>query len=108
MKVANEKRLIDVLAEIRKIQEVLAEHQAQADSLAYRVFESVKTALEQAPTVDAVEVVHGRWEKAEYYGWIRCDKCKDVYIEEGCLGNGKWNYCPHCGAKMDGGNEDVV
>ena len=66
-----------------------------------------KVAIANFPTVDAAPVVHGRWEKTEYYGWIRCDKCKDVYIEEGYLGNGKWNYCPNCGAKMDGGDGDV-
>lgn len=48
-----------------------------------------------------VEVVHGRWEKAEYNGFLRCDQCKDVYINEEWLEDGKWNYCPNCGAKMD-------
>ena len=58
--------------------------------------------VDNAPTVDAVEVVHGRWEKAEYNGFLRCDQCKDVYINEEWLEDGKWNYCPNCGAKMDG------
>ena len=58
--------------------------------------------LKNAPTVDAVEVVHGRWEKAEYNGFLRCDQCKDVYINEEWLEDVKWNYCPNCGAKMDG------
>ena len=58
--------------------------------------------VDKAPTVDAVEVVHGRWEKAEYHGFLRCDQCKDVYINEEWLADGKWNYCPNCGAKMDG------
>ena len=51
---------------------------------------------------DVAEVVHGRWEKAEYNGFLRCDQCKDVYINEEWLADGKWNYCPNCGAKMDG------
>ena len=63
-----------------------------------------------APTVDAVEVVHARWVKE----WNRehlfkicyCSACKkgankDVH-DEYILSD----YCPHCGAKMDGGNED--
>ena len=25
---------------------------------------------------------HGRWEKTEYCGFVRCDQCKDVYIDE--------------------------
>ena len=53
-----------------------------------------------------VEVVHGKWEKAEYNGFLRCDQCKDVYINEEWLEDGKWNYCPNCGAKMDGDDND--
>ena len=51
---------------------------------------------------NAVEVVHGRWEQAEYHGFVRCDQCKDVYINEEWLEDGKWNYCPNCGADMRG------
>ena len=49
-----------------------------------------------------VEVVHGRWEHTEHYGFLRCSKCKDVYVEDEWLADGKWGYCPNCGAKMDG------
>ena len=49
---------------------------------------------------DAVEVVHGRWEKAEYHGFLRCSECKDVYIDDTWVTDGKWNYCPNCGADM--------
>ena len=56
--------------------------------------------VDACPTVDAVEVVHGKWEKAEYSGFLRCDQCKDVYINEEWLEDGKWNYCPNCGADM--------
>ena len=62
--------------------------------------------LADAPTVDAVEVVHGRWEFVEqrfYHGGFvnlfRCSECK-VATDKAS------NYCPNCGAKMDGvGNE---
>ena len=47
--------------------------------------------------VDAVEVVHGRWiDVREYCGDYMCSKCESLY------GTSKFNYCPHCGAKMDG------
>lgn len=54
-------------------------------------------------TVDAVEVVHGRWEKANNRpkSYIRvCSACgKEAYFcGEGC----SYKYCPNCGAKMDG------
>lgn len=51
-----------------------------------------------APTVEAVEVLHSEWEKFRHpsgtHG-IRCKNCKEQ--------NGmKKPYCPNCGAKMDG------
>ena len=57
--------------------------------------------IEEATTVDAVEVVHGRWKRAKYteaplYICSECDKPE--YKEH--------RYCPNCGAKMDGGNDN--
>jgi hypothetical protein len=55
--------------------------------------------------VDAVEVKHGWWEErlvdyeSQYYT-TDCSIC-------GCSGERWYSYCPNCGAKMDGGNEDV-
>ena len=67
--------------------------------------------LADVPTVDAVEVVHGRWEygKWEQGHWgkgnerCRCSVChRDFAVDNANI----WNGCPHCLAKMDGGNED--
>ena len=62
--------------------------------------------VRNAPTVDAVEVVHGRW--------ILLGKNEHDYetsVEEKCSLCGRYvyrydtelqdNYCPNCGAKMD-------
>ena len=59
--------------------------------------------VEDAPTIDAVPVVHGRWIKlAEASEWDqkRCSVCGDVACCQG-------NYCMNCGAKMDGGDNDA-
>lgn len=78
-----------------------------------------------APTIEATPVVHGRWEwfeewspstpdaprECESAGW-RCGRCKNA-LED--MVGGYWdnpdeepnlNYCPNCGAKMDGGVSD--
>ena len=54
-----------------------------------------------APTADVVEVKHGEWEKrtfiifdSEKVGY-RCSECHTTWDTE-------TNYCPNCGAKMDG------
>ena len=67
-------------------------------------------ALRDVATVDAVEVVHGRWEfshttTVEKFAVVKCSNCGHEafaianYVKEG-------HYCPNCGAKMDGGNVD--
>ncbi len=60
--------------------------------------------IDKAPTVDAVEVLHGRWIGKPLAGYcdVRCSICRTVFSGN----SGKWNYCPNCGAKMDGGKDE--
>ena len=62
--------------------------------------------LEKCPTVDAVEVVHGEWDTIEddYTGLIalQCSVCNQEYWFEDEPPLKIYNYCPNCGAKMDG------
>ena len=57
--------------------------------------------IKNIPAADVEPVVHGRWEKSEYRGFVRCSVCKDAYIDEDWLSSGKWGGCPNCRAKMD-------
>ena len=65
--------------------------------------------IEDAPTIDPESLrPRGRWEKwnetwdkPEAKGYLRCSECKDVYIRWLMLVEGKWSFCPNCGAKMD-------
>ncbi len=60
--------------------------------------------VETAPTVDAAPVVHGRWIfNQEQWTWD-CTNCKG-WVGSGVRIRG-YEYCPNCGAKMDGGNDD--
>ena len=68
--------------------------------------EEIEYTLDNLPIVDAVEVVHGRWigETGVYMWRQNCSICNGpVYNKM----KPYYNYCPFCGAKMDGGNEDV-
>lgn len=49
--------------------------------------------IDAQPTADVVEVKHGRWIKHELYD--ECELCHVKTIYGG-------NYCPNCGARMDG------
>lgn len=82
--------------------------------------EDTLTVLNSIPTIDAVPVVHGRWEwfeewlpstpehpaECEDCGW-QCGRCKNTlenmvggYWDDPCE-KPKLKYCPNCGAKMD-------
>ena len=60
--------------------------------------------IEHAPTVDAAPVVHGRWIKVHEWCGVEVLKCSVCGREHPRLPTA---YCCDCGAKMDGGNEDV-
>lgn len=57
--------------------------------------------IDDAPTIDAVPVVHGRWETHtdfdEEWGELDFSKCSIC----GNLHYNEYRYCPSCGAKMD-------
>ena len=107
---ANEKRLIDAnelldIGHKTKLIEVFPEWKELPSSAQKAVCKYggwVKKMIQQLPTVEAVEVVHGHWDEGVNHGYCCCSKCRDVYILEEWLTDGKWNYCPNCGAKMDG------
>ena len=116
---ANEKRLIDANA----LKQMFEEREADDAEMYGGVHiiecfpaDDAKEIVDQMPTVDAVEVVHGWWEKYtddKFMGYgadgriryrkvysYKCSKCWNYTAV-------KHNYCPNCGAKMDGGDEDV-
>ena len=62
--------------------------------------------IEKQPTADVVEVKRGKWEKRTFI--VFDNEIKDSYHCSEC--NTTWdtatNYCPNCGAKMDGGKKE--
>ena len=57
--------------------------------------------VDEAPTVDAVPVKHGRWkEDPSGYGFWICSACG--FVSEASAADMLYKFCPVCGAKMDG------
>ena len=55
--------------------------------------------IESLPKADVQEVKHAKWEIVGNYK-VECTNChriRDIKTQCG------WNFCPTCGAKMDGG-----
>ena len=58
--------------------------------------------IRKLPAADVAEVVHARWERVRS-NW-HCTGCHKGYrITNGAPMASSFSYCPHCGAKMDGG-----
>ena len=78
----------------------------------WMTFKKLVDRINNAPIIDAVEVVHGRWillaEFANRTVCTQCSVCGEEYtyktgkIEPLDVSYAKYNYCPNCGAKMDG------
>ena len=67
--------------------------------------DSAINALRNASSADTAPVVHGRWIEQEKYTFgtmYDCSICGDRILDNGHA----WNYCPNCGAIMDGGSEN--
>ena len=64
--------------------------------------------VSDAPAADVAPVVHGWWDDSGRYTFpsvstaVRCTNCGCALTESEYRMN-NWNYCPVCGAKMDGG-----
>ena len=97
---ANEKRLIDANALEKHI----------GDCYGYPAVDILHE-IATFPTVDAVEVVHGRW---EYHDPVSpncfCSVCHydAPWDDFGDYHAVRTNYCPNCGADMRDGDGNVV
>lgn len=60
----------------------------------------VRSIIQRTPAADVVPVVHGRW-IASHDEFCACSICKYPFY----VGWNQANYCPNCGAKMDGDTE---
>jgi len=60
----------------------------------------IESFIESRPDVDVQEVRHGTCEDSIFAtGYYRCSVCYAIWDRP-------YEYCPHCGSKMDGGMEN--
>ncbi len=108
---ANEKRLIDADEALRMMRNSKQDN-PYTDRKLGGIWDiahdcAISCVEAESCTVDAVEVVHGEWAIFED-GWnseviYECSVCKEAFVTlDGEPMEKLWNYCPNCGAKMDG------
>lgn len=90
------------MADIRE-QEALEKYQDEKADLLGEICEARGIRLwverQDAPTIEAEPVRHGRWMLCTEGDWNKETVCSCC---NGVSPNGwYWKYCPHCGAKMD-------
>ena len=69
--------------------------------------DAMKSFIKNRPATDVAPVVYGRGIEQEKYTFgtmYDCSICGNRILDNGH----SWNYCPNCGAKMDGGDNDAA
>lgn len=69
--------------------------------------QQIEYMLDTIPAADVEEVKHGYWYDIDSdVGWelVGCSICSREYSL--CDGEDRTDYCPRCGAKMDGGKAE--
>ena len=67
------------------------------------VLDDIISIIDEQTTIEAEPVRHGRWEKCSQYDifdYCQCSECGYFSFD------GDTNYCPYCGTKMDGEDEN--
>ena len=103
---ANKKRLID--ANVLNSELIERQYRDQTMGILHTPYPHMRAIVANQPTVDAVEVVHGRWNESDWSGiniagCMACSNCNVMIPRPD--GNyyflARLHYCPNCGAKMD-------
>ena len=101
---ADEKRLIYAQEPIRRLSAVCVTDDSIGMGIKMGLNHAIQT-INDIPSVDAVEAVHGRWISKECKPHLiyKCSECGDVWSYGAII---QMKYCPNCGAKMDGDGND--
>lgn len=98
-------------AAINKIMENIV-HQDSHDTNLHNIgLRKAMSAIDSLPAADVVEVRHERWDLAKDpfgAGYVKCSRCgykhcPEYYPDGSAIMH---LFCPSCGAKMDGGQDN--
>ena len=75
-----------------------------------RLDEDIRAFIKAQPAADVAPVVYGRWEyipqTLDTLSQFRCSVCGWWSLDPSI--DNAYKYCPNCGAKMDGGDNDAA
>ena len=94
-----EKEYIEREVIIRKLNEIRGcDASDEWDKVWDMAIDTAVKAVERLPVAYVVPVKHGHWIDNKHTDTVICSECKCVFTDE-------TNYCPNCGARMDGGEK---
>lgn len=104
-------RLIDADAYKRVLEGWLSDMQSTEEHAEREAILSCICQLDAMQTADVAPVRHGHW--IEDHDYLKCPECSVmVKLDFTFFDIGNWDYCPNCGAKMDGedgdGNDEAI
>ena len=112
---ANEKWVADAREVLLDVERIYDDHYFMSnDQTVHDIFNAFRRIIRRHAAFRTVEVVHGRW--VDRYGGkyanpvYDCSECRKTAPRRNTIDTlGNWqteqyfaNYCPNCGAKMDG------
>ena len=80
---------------------------AAVTNLVWAAIMAIERDVRDMPAADVAPVVHEKWLLDRWPSWPHreCSRCKIMIPRTKEVPDQYWQYCPNCGAKMDGGNE---
>ena len=101
-------RYIDADKMIYEIRHNLWDWSCVDDIRTSLVLKQTITDIENQPSEDVAPVIHAHWkyryDTGIYQTEFLCSRCKELIETYSCtVDEVEYEYCPHCGAKMDGG-----
>lgn len=67
----------------------------------FNLLDLIIKGIENEPTVEAKEVVHGEWVRTKFASEYICSNCQALtYAELTRTGYKNFNFCPNCGCDM--------
>ena len=83
--------------ELLGIEKLLDTEVLRASKTVSTIYDQMMYDIEHVPSADVAPVKRGKWIFDDNWWSFQCTECK------GYVGNAnKFDYCPHCGAEMDG------
>ena len=80
---------------------------AAVTNLVWAAIMAIERDVRDMPAADVAEVVHEKWLLDRWPSWPHreCSRCKIMIPRTKEVPDPYWQYCPNCGARMDGGAE---